>query len=108
MKKTILIITHRRGFEADPVIDELHRRDISVFRFNTDDDGVASLVSFWSETEKIEFVCDGKRIKESEIAVGWCQQLPPYLGQPGNKRQCLQRESLLALQIATIDLLPIP
>jgi hypothetical protein len=108
MKKTILIVTHRRGFEADPVIDELRRRGVSVFRFNTDDGEDVSLVSFWSETEEIEFVCDGKRIGKSEIAVGWCQQLPPYLGQTGNKKQCLQRENLLALQLATVDLLPIP
>jgi glutathione synthase/RimK-type ligase-like ATP-grasp enzyme len=92
------------------VIDELRRRGISVFRFNTDDGEDVSLVSFWSETKEIEFVCDGKRIGKSEIAVGWCQQLPPYLGQTGNKKQCLQRENLLALQLATVDLdlLPIP
>jgi len=103
--KTILIVTHRRGFEADPVIDELRRRCVSIFRFNSDAGSEASLASFSSEDEEIVFTCDNKRIAGSSIAVGWCQQLPPYLGQAGGERECLQRENLFALQLSTLDLL---
>jgi len=107
-EKAILIVTHRRGFEADPVIDELRRRGVNVFRFNTDDGNKISFVSFRSETEEIEFVCDNRHIVDSNIAVGWCQQLPPYLAQAGDERESLQRENLLALQLSTLDLLRIP
>jgi len=108
VEKTILIVTHRRGFEADPVIDELRRRGVSVFRLNSDAGIEASLVSFSSETEDIEFVCDERRIASSNVAVGWCQQLPLYLGQSGGERECLQRENLLALQLSTLDILRMP
>jgi len=108
MKKVVMVVTHRRGFEADPVIDELRRRNIGVFRFNTDAGNEASFVSFSSEGEEIVFSCDGRRIVSTDVAVGWCQQLPPYLGQAGDERDCLQRENLLALQLSSLDLLTIP
>jgi hypothetical protein len=108
MDKLVFIVTHRRGFEADPVIDELRKRNVRVFRFNTDAGGIPSLTSFTPQTDEVEFSCDGRRIIGSNIAVGWCQQLPPYLGQAMNERDCLQQENLLALQLAAFDLLPIP
>ncbi len=97
MKSTILIVTHRRGFEADPVIDELRRRKAEVVRFNTDAGDDASLATFNSKTKGTEFLCDGRHVTGTEIAVGWCQQLPPYLGQASNEYECLQRESLWTL-----------
>jgi hypothetical protein len=108
MDKVVFIVTHQQGFEADPVIDELRKRGIRVFRFNTDAGDSPSLATFIPEKNEIIFACDGRYITSSEIAVGWCQQLPPYLGQPANERDCLQRENLFALQFALIDLLPIP
>ncbi|MBT9148578.1 MAG: hypothetical protein DDT32_02353 [Syntrophomonadaceae bacterium] len=108
MEKVVLIVTHRRGFEADPVIDELRRRNVGAFRFNTDAGNEVSVVSFASEREEIEFSCDGRKITSTDVAIGWCQQLPPYLGQAGNERDCLQRENLLALQFSSFDLLKTP
>lgn len=108
MDKSVFIVTHRRGFEADPVMDELRRRNINVFRFNTDAGTETSLASFLSERGEVEFSCDGMKIASSDISVGWCQQLPPYLGQASTERDCLQRENLLALQLAAFDLLLIP
>ena len=105
---TILIITHRRGFEADPVIDELRRRNIDVFRFNCDSGENVSSISFTSETDEVAFECDDRRITSKDISLGWCQQLPPYLGQPANERECLERENLLAIQNGAFELMPIP
>jgi len=107
MDKSVFIVTHQRGFEADPVMDELRQRNINVFRFNTDASTKVSLTSFFSEGGKVEFLCDGRKIASSDISIGWCQQLPPYLGQASTERDCLQRENLLTLQLATFDLLPI-
>ena len=45
--KTVLIVTHRRGFEADLIIDALRKRDISVFRLNCDNGNEAPMVSFF-------------------------------------------------------------
>ncbi|PJE64264.1 MAG: hypothetical protein COU90_03545 [Candidatus Ryanbacteria bacterium CG10_big_fil_rev_8_21_14_0_10_43_42] len=105
MDKTILIVTHRRGFEADPVIDELRRRNVKVFRFNGDAGEEASLASFISKTGGVEFICDGRHIVKTDIAIGWCQQLPPYLGQAASESECLQRESLRTIQFSAFDLL---
>lgn len=104
-KKTVLIVTHRRGFESDPVIDELRQRNVKVFRFNTDSGENASFASFVSKTGEIEFLCDGKSVTDKQIAVGWCQQLPPYLGQAANESECLQRENLWAMQFSALELL---
>jgi hypothetical protein len=108
MNKLVFIVTHQRGFEADPVIDELRKRNVQVFRFNTDAGSAPSSTSFIYERGGVEFSCDGKHIISSEIAIGWCQQLPPYLGQAGSERDCLQRENLLALQLAVFELLSVP
>ena len=107
-KQVIFVVTHQRGFESDPVIDMLRKRNVSVFRFNTDAGDARSFSSFIYSKEEISFVCDGNHITSSDIAVGWCQQLPPYLGQAGDERSCLQRENLFALQFAAFDLLPVP
>lgn len=104
--KTVLVVTHRRGFESDPVIDELRRRGVKVFRFNTDSGENASLTSFISNTGGVEFLCDGRYVTGEEIVVGWCQQLPPYLGQAASENECLQRESLWAMQFSALELLP--
>lgn len=106
--KTVFIVTHRYGFEVDPVIDELRRLNVKVFRFNTDSGENASFSSFISKSGRIEFVCDGKSIIDTEISVGWFQQPPPYLGQPASERECLQRENLWAMQLSVFELLPIP
>lgn len=108
MKDSILIVTHQRGFEADPVIDNLRNRNKGVFRFNSDSGEGRSIATFSSRDGGIELVCDNKRIAESDISVGWCQQLPPYLGQPSTSQESLQRENLLTLQLAIFNHLEIP
>jgi len=109
MRKSILIVTHRRGFETDPVVDMLRARDIRVFRFNCDADEDVSYTSFAiSDKEKVEFVCDGRHIQSKDLSMGWCQQMPPYIDQASNERESLQRKNLLTLQFAAFDHLPIP
>ena len=94
--KTVLIMTHRRGFEADAVIDMLRNRAVPVFRFNSDDGEHASYTSYniRKENTDIRLTCDAREIDTSNIAVGWCQQNPPYLRQTATDMQCLQRENL--------------
>lgn len=108
--KSVFVVTHRRGFEADPVIDVLRRDSIPVFRFNCDAENEASLVSFAVSNKCIEtsFVCDGREINSDEIGVGWCQQLPPYLSQASSVQENLQRKNLWAAQLASLDLLETP
>jgi hypothetical protein len=52
MDKIVFIVTHQRGFEADPVIDELRKRGIRVFRFNTDAGDNPSLATFIPEKKR--------------------------------------------------------
>lgn len=106
--KTVLIVTHQRGFESDPVIDQIRSRGIKVFRFNTDQGEYASRASFGSGSESMEFECDGRRILSEEIGIGWCQQLPPYLDQPSNETECLQNQNLWALHSTMFELLVTP
>lgn len=108
MENAIFIVTHQRGFEADPVIDKLRERSIDVFRFNTDAGDNRSLATFSSESGSIKFVCDGRSISSRDISAGWCQQLPPYQGQSADEKDSLQRTNLLALQLVSFDFLEIP
>ena len=108
--KSIFVVTHRRGFEADPVIDMLRSGGIPLFRFNCDAGNEASLVSFAVRNKRIEtsFVCDGREINSDEIGIGWCQQLPPYLSQAASVDENLQRRNLWAAQLASLDSLGVP
>lgn len=106
--KTILIVTHRRGFEADPVIDLLRERGINIFRFNCDSGSEVSSISFRPDRNEIEFMCDNRRVSARGISVGWCQQLPPYLDEPTNTRQQLQNQNLWAMHAVIFDTLPFP
>src|SRR3989344_3701837 len=108
--KSVLVMTHRRGFETDPVIDALRDRSVPVFRFNGDSGKEASLISSAIDSGgmNVRFECDGREISGNDVGVGWCQQLQPYLGQAANKRQSLQNENLWAAQLATLESLNIP
>jgi glutathione synthase/RimK-type ligase-like ATP-grasp enzyme len=108
--KSVFIVTHRRGFEADPVIDALRRDGVPVFRFNSDDGNEASQISFAVDNDQVEisFFCDNREINSSEIGVGWCQQLPPYLSQASSVYENLQRKNLWTAQLASLDLLEVP
>ncbi len=69
------------------MIDELRKRNVRVFRFNTDAGSVPSFTSFTCERKEVEFSCDGKNITSSDIAISWHQQTAPYLGQAGSERK---------------------
>src|SRR3990172_7569287 len=74
----ILIVTHRRGFEADPVIDALRLRHVPLLRFNTDcggeGDGIA--VTLGAEPQSV-LICDGRVLNLSEVSAAWFHQPPP-------------------------------
>ena len=105
--KKVFVVTHQRGFEADPIIDILVQEEIPVFRFNGNDDQNSSQISLMIREDGLDvsFCCDGSEIRQSEIGVGWCQQLPPYLGQASSIEESLQRENLWEAQRAAYELL---
>lgn len=107
---TILIATHQKGFEADPVIDELRRRGLPIFRFNFEDGKNVSFSAFHQRKGEVSIgmCCDGIDVLGSDIGVGWCQQLPAYLGYPSDESQFLQRENLWLAQLAGLEALEIP
>src|SRR3989344_961933 len=108
--KSVFVMSHRRGFEADPVIDALRSRSVPVVRFNSDSGKEASSISFAVDSGKVDvrLECVGRKLNASDIGVGWCQQLPPHLGQVANEMQSLQNGNLWAAQLAALDGLTVP
>lgn len=107
--KTVLIVTHQHGFEADPVIDNLRGLDIPVFRFNLDPmDGTSNAsVVFGNDGCDLLLGCDGRFVSGEEIGMGWCQQLWPDGGDISNQMDLLRRRNLVALHSGAFDLLDI-
>lgn len=105
--KTVLVVTHRKGFEADPVVDILRSKKVPVFRFNCDSGDSVSTVSYFLNLNKnnVYLKCDNFEISEKEIGLGWCQQLPPFLNQPSKETQCLQNGNIWLANFASLDLL---
>lgn len=70
--KTVLIVTHRKGFEADPVIDVLRNRNVPVFRFNCDDEEDVSMISYVLNSDKndVFLKCDNVEINWKKIGFG--------------------------------------
>jgi glutathione synthase/RimK-type ligase-like ATP-grasp enzyme len=72
----LLIFTHRRGFEADAVIDVLNQRGVPFLRFNTDDPSARlsldplNLSGCW-------LACDGRTANLLDFDAGWLQQDVP-------------------------------
>lgn len=108
--KTVLIVTHRRGFEADLIVDALRKRNISVFRLNCDNGNEAPMFSFlfFSDKNDIILSCDNVEVNKNQLGVGWCQQLPPFISQPSNVSQCLQNRNIWIACFASLDLLGLP
>lgn len=108
--KSVLVVTHRRGFEADLVIDKLRARRVPVFRFNSDAGEEASLITLdlTREPMEVHFMCDGREQSSSDFGVGWCQQLPPYLGQACSTEESLQRKNLWTAHLAAFECLDVP
>lgn len=75
----ILVLTHRRGFEADPVIDGLRSRGIPLFRFNaeynSDQSGYALSIS--PTSHQFSLTCDGRVCCLGDVRAAWFQQPPP-------------------------------
>lgn len=72
----ILIVTHRRGFEADRVIDRLDSLGESIFRFNTDllVGGYSVSLSLSDESASSRIVVDGRELDTKCVSVAWFQQ----------------------------------
>ena len=79
---TILVITHRKAFEADTVIDELRVRSVPFFRLNTDfQDVLDGLAIGISADPEVILSCDGRQVNLREISAAWFHQPPPDPGQ---------------------------
>ena len=105
--KAVLIVTHRKGFEADPVIDALRSKKVPVFRFNCDTGDSVSTASYFLNSDKndVFLKCDNVEIDAKKIGFGWCQQLPPFLNQPAGETQCLQNGNIWLANFASLELL---
>lgn len=77
----ILVVTHRCGFEADPVLDLLRGRGIPYFRLNTDPDGGGVRCSFAINNNRCEVNLDAdkKTLALEDVRAAWYQQPPPTL-----------------------------
>lgn len=97
MNKKVLIVSHREGFESDSVIDELKKRNIDFFRFNTDEGEDVSEISF-SIRDQIQLLlkCDNKQARAHEFTSAWFQQTYPYSIDSLSPIQSLQRATLSA------------
>lgn len=74
----ILILTHKRGFEADHVIDILKQRDVPFFRFNSDFDADSKINNVVSIPKSlVKFESDHRSLLLSDVSVAWFQQPPP-------------------------------
>lgn len=106
---TILIITHQKGFEADPVIDRLKDLNLVFNRFNQDDGKNISKVGFLksNKEEDIFWNSDDKSIYLTDITHVWFQQPPPFTGQPSNFEQTIQRNNMVTFLEATFSLLSV-
>ncbi len=108
--KSVLIVTHQHGFEADPIIDALREEGIGIFRFNCDSGDRIPAIAYHADERgvTVRFTCDDRSVAGAEIGAGWCQQLPPYFGQSATILECLQRESLTAAAFGAFEALDIP
>ena len=93
--QTILILSHRRGFEADHVIDAIRRRGFPVMRFNADLDvpGTAINIDLTTSPPRLALTCDGRTIAGDDVAVAWFQQPPDKPIKTEADREALQRLS---------------
>lgn len=96
--KNILILTHRQGFEADSVIDELRKQRANVLRFNTDDGDRVSNISYSisSNVNQLLMKCDQRTINPELITKAWFQQPFPFDISSTEEIEALQRANLMA------------
>jgi glutathione synthase/RimK-type ligase-like ATP-grasp enzyme len=74
----ILVVTHRRGFEADTVIDRLRESGAEVVRFNSDctgDDDGFDLSPHLGDAQILR--CDNRHIRLKDARIAWFHQPPP-------------------------------
>jgi hypothetical protein len=79
----LLIITHRKGFEADRIIDRLGQLRRDFFRLNTDISDTVCGQAFYelsisSTGVSGRLTCDGRSVCSSDITSAWYQQPPNW------------------------------
>lgn len=105
----ILVVTHRRGFEADPVLDLLRGRGIPYFRLNTDPDGGGAGCSFSINDGccEMNLSADGKTLALDEVRAAWYQQPQPALNN-GDSGAQQRRDSFANSLDAFVHVLSVP
>ena len=105
----IVVVTHRRGFEADPVLDLLRGRGIPYFRLNSDPDGGGVGCSFLIDDGycKMNLSADGKTLALEDVRAAWYQQPQPALNNydPGSLQR---RDSFSNVLDAFVHALSVP
>jgi len=107
MKEQILVVTHRKAFEADPVIDGLREKGASVFRFNADPavDGTEINLSLANGGVQGFLSCDNRGLIINDVSVAWFQQPPSFFKEPSTPAENLQRVNFEAAFFALLGLL---
>lgn len=100
----IFIVSHRRGFEADRVIDRLRNLGEPFFRFNTDLDNPSAEYSATIDGQRhcLRIRCDDRDFDLSEATAGWFQQPFPW-HQPLTALEGARHASHKALIYALLD-----
>lgn len=105
----ILIVTHRRGFEADRIIDRLHNLGEPVFRLNTDIDPnyLVLTLSVSSDTKDCKFFSGERELNIKDITIAWFQQSWSWI-EPTEPLEFARQQSYQALLEATLDEIETP
>jgi glutathione synthase/RimK-type ligase-like ATP-grasp enzyme len=84
MPSTVLIITNDHDEHASAVIDELHKRDVPVFRFHPEEFPHACSISMELEDGRIEGEIRNadRRVAFSDICAAWYRRSRNLFGEP--------------------------
>lgn len=81
----ILLITHRRAYECDSLIDELNDAGISFLRYNLDLEDPSRITVDFRRKIAISLECDGKQTDVNSIKLAYFHQtLPEKIYQVGD------------------------
>lgn len=107
MADTVLVLSHRHAFEADPVIDGLRLRGVPVFRFNANPEvpGTSISVAFEKSPPAVVLRCDGLDLSAERVGVAWLQQPPPFHDDTSTRPEGLQQASFTAAWVGALSLL---
>lgn len=89
MPSTVLIITNDHDEHADAVIEELHRRDVPVFRFHPEDFPDAYSISIETQDGQIdgEIRSEHHRVAFRDICAAWWRRSRRLFGPPPTLNQ---------------------